>query len=366
MTVQPDKAVSSMTWKALVVAPFSPEGLELLRRYMPVTYENWKETNKLYTDSRELAERIQRDRFNILICEGDNVDEELISQCDLKIIACCRANPINIDVDAATKKKIPVIFTPARNADSVADLALGLMIAQARHMTLADRLLKSGQVKIESEEELIKTLDRFSGVELGLRTVGIIGFGAIGYRVAKRLLGFGSKILIYDPFVKSSDPRLKEVGGRLTTKLDQLIKESDFITLHVAALPETDKLISRELIGMMKPTAYFINTSRGFCVDEDALFEALKEKKIAGAGLDVFVTEPVESTNKFLDLDNVTVTPHIGGDTVDVVRHHSEMIATDIERFIKGQKPNYLKNPDVLSKTTSKKTKPAKVKKQVK
>jgi phosphoglycerate dehydrogenase-like enzyme len=98
-------------------------------------------------------------------------------------------------------------------------------------------------------------------------------------------------------------------------------------------------------------------------VDEDALFEALKERKIAGAGLDVFVTEPVESTNKFLDLDNVTVTPHIGGDTLDVVRHHSEMIATDIERFIKGQVPNYLKNPDVLSKTKKKKAKPTRSKK---
>jgi D-3-phosphoglycerate dehydrogenase len=352
-----------MPWKALIVAPFSPEGLALLRKYMPVTYENWKETNKLYTDSRELAERIQRDKFSILVCEGDNVDEELINKCDLKVIACCRANPINIDVEAATKKKIPVIYTPARNADSVADLALGLMIAQARHMTLADRLLKSGQIKIESEEDMIKTLERFNGVELGLRTVGIIGFGAIGYRVAKRLVGFGSKIIVYDPFVKPNDPRLKEVGGKVAAKLSQLMKESDFVTLHVAALPETDKLISRELIGMMKPTAYFVNTSRGFCVDEDALFEALKERKIAGAGLDVFVTEPVESTNKFLDLDNVTVTPHIGGDTLDVVRHHSEMIATDIERFIKGQVPNYLKNPDVLSKTKKKKAKPTRSKK---
>jgi D-3-phosphoglycerate dehydrogenase len=352
-----------MPWKALVVAPFSPEGLALLRKYTTVVYENWKETNKLYTDPRELAERIQRDNFNILICEGDNVDEELINKCDLKLIACCRANPINIDVDAATKKKIPVIYTPARNADSVADLTLGLMIAQARHMTLADRLLKSGQIKIESEEELIKTLERFAGVELGLRTVGIIGFGAIGYRVAKRLLGFGSKILVYDPFVKTNDPRLKEVGGRLTAKLSLLMKEADFVTLHVAALPETDKLISKGLIDSMKPTAYFINTSRGFCVDEDALFEALKEKRIAGAGLDVFVTEPVESTNKFLDLDNVTVTPHIGGDTLDVVRHHSEMIASDIERFIKGQRPNYLKNPDVLGKEESKKVKPTRNKK---
>ncbi|WXG43785.1 MAG: NAD(P)-dependent oxidoreductase [Promethearchaeati archaeon SRVP18_Atabeyarchaeia-1] len=352
-----------MSWKALIVAPFSNEGLTLLKKYMTVTYENWKETNKLYTDSRELAERIQRGKFNIIICEGDNVDEELINKCDLKIIACCRANPINIDVDAATKRNVPVIYTPARNADSVADLTIGLMIAQARHMTLADRLLRSGQIKVETEEEMIKSLERFSGVELGLRTVGIIGFGAIGYRVAKRLRGFGSKILVYDPFIEAGDPRPREVGATVVTKLDTLMKESDFVTLHVAALPETDKLISRELIGMMKSTSYFINTSRGFCVDEDALFESLKEKRIAGAGLDVFVAEPVESTNRFLDLDNVTVTPHIGGDTVDVVMHHSEMIATDIERIIKGKKPNYLKNPDVLSAGKIKKGKPARRKK---
>jgi D-3-phosphoglycerate dehydrogenase len=340
-----------MSLKALVTAPFSEEGLAQLRKNMKVTYENWKETNKLYTDPRELAERIQRDKFNILIVEGDNVDEELINKCELELIASCRGNPINIDVDAATKKKIPVIFTPARNADSVADLAIGLMIAQARHMTQADRALTSGQIKVESEEDMIKLLERFEGVELGLRTVGIIGFGAIGYRVAKRLNGFGSKVLVYDPFVKKNDPRLKEVKGVLLTNLGHLMKESDFVTLHVAALPETDKLISRELIQMMKPKAYFINTSRGFCVDEDALFEALKENRIAGAGLDVFLAEPVESTNRFLSLGNVTVTPHIGGDTVDVIQHHSSMIASDIERFIKGQKPIYVKNPEALVKT---------------
>jgi D-3-phosphoglycerate dehydrogenase len=339
-----------MIWKALVTAPFTSEGIASLKKNMEVTYENWKETGKIYTDSRELTERIQLGSFNILVVEGDNVDEELINKCDLKIIACCRGNPINIDVDAATKKGIPVIYTPARNADAVADMAIALMLSAARHLTEAERLLKSGQVKIESEEDMIKFREKLMGVELGNRNVGIIGFGAIGYRVAKRLLGFGSRILVYDPFVKQSDPRLKEVKGNLTKNLAQLVKESDFITLHVAATPETEKLVSAELIRSMKPTAFFINTSRGFIVDEDALFDALKEKRIAGAGMDVFVAEPVESTNRFLELDNVTVSPHIGGETLDVVRHQSDMIAEDLELFIKGKEPMNLKNPGVLKK----------------
>jgi D-3-phosphoglycerate dehydrogenase len=340
-----------MVWKALVTAPFSQEGLVSLKKNMQVTYESWRETGKMYTDARELAERILRGSFNILVVEGDNVDDELINKCDLKIIACCRGNPINIDVDMATKKGVPVVYTPARNADAVADMALALMLSAARHLTEADRLLKSGQVKIESEEDLIKVQERLVGVELGLRTVGIVGFGAIGYRVAKRLTGFGSKILVYDPYVKKSDPRLREVKGRLVEKLTQLMKESDFVSLHVAATPETEKLVSAEMIRSMKPTAFFINTSRGFIVDEDALFDALKEKRIAGAGMDVFVAEPVESTNRFLELDNVTVTPHTGGDTLDVVKHHSEMIAADIELFIKGKKPKYVRNPDVFGKS---------------
>nr|MDO8134711.1 2-hydroxyacid dehydrogenase [Candidatus Njordarchaeum guaymaensis] len=344
-----------MSLKALVTAPFSEEGLASLRKHMKVTYENWRETNKIYTDSRELAERIQRGDFNVLIVEGDQVDEELINKCDLKIIACCRGNPINIDVDAATKKKIPVIYTPARNADAVADMTIALMLAQARHITEADRALKSGNIKIESEEGLTDMLTRFAGVEIGLRTVGIIGFGAIGYRVARRLKGFGSKILIYDPYVKKTDPRVKEVKGKIVGKLEELIKESDFVTLHVAAVPEAEKLISKEMIDLMKPSAYFINTARAFLTDEDALYEALKEKRIAGAGLDVFLTEPVDSSNRFLEFDNVTVTPHSGGDTVDVIKHHSDMIANDIKLLIKGKKPNFVRNPEVLSKPITKK-----------
>jgi D-3-phosphoglycerate dehydrogenase len=346
-----------MIWKTLVTAPFTQEGIASLKKNMEVTYENWKETGKMYTDSRELTERIQRGSFNILIVEGDNVDEELINKCDLKLIACCRGNPINIDVDVATKKGVPVIYTPARNADAVADIAIALMLSAARHLTEAERMLKSGQVKIESEEDLIKLHERLMGVELVQRNVGIIGFGAIGYRVAKRLLGFGSRILVYDPFVKQGDPRLKEVKGTLIKNLAQLMKESDFVTLHVAATPETEKLISAELIKSMKSTAFFVNTSRGFIVDEDALFEALKEKRIAGAGMDVFVAEPVESTNRFLDLDNVTVSPHIGGETLDVVRHQSEMIVEDIELFIKGRQPKNIKNPEALIKGKAAKTK---------
>lgn len=334
--------------KAFVTAPFNEKGFNILKKYMGITYENWRETGVLYRDSVDYIEKIKKEKADVLITEGDMIDKDVLTSCDIKIIGVCRGYPDNVDMDAATSKKIPVFFTPDRNADAVADLTIGLMLCQLRHFTQIDRLLKSGSFFVDSGEKLAELYRRFLGWELKEKTVGIIGLGGVGYRVAKRLkFGFNSNILVYDPYVDAN--KIKEISGK-KVDLETLLQESDIVSLHAKVTDETLGMIGEKQIALMKPTAYFFNTARAALVDEDALFETLKTKRIAGAGLDVFGSEPVDSDNRFLELDNVTVTPHAGGSTYDSEIHQSLMIAEDIERYINNKKPKFLKNPEVLKK----------------
>ena len=332
--------------KALITAPFHKDGLSLIRYHMPVLYESWRETGRIYTDPDEFTEKILAAGARILVVEGDQVDGDILDRCPIKLIASCRSNPVNIDVDAATERRVPVLFTPARNADAAADLTIALMLDQARHLTRADRLLRGGEFFIDTEADLVSLYRTFTGFELGGVVVGIIGFGQIGQRVARRLRkGFGTRVLGCDPYASGADfdeEDVEKVG------LDALLKRSDIVTLHVPATAETERMLGAREFALMKPTSIFINTSRAFCTDEDALFEALEAGRIAGAGLDVFDAEPVESDNRFLALDNVTVTPHIAGVTVDGVKVQSLSVAKDIIRFVNGGRPRHIKNPEVL------------------
>ena len=341
--------MSDMT--ALITAPFHKEGLSLLRAHMPLQYESWKETGRIYTDPGEFIEKIRSCDARCIVVEGDQVDGDIIDACGLELIASCRGNPVNIDIDAATERGVPVLFTPARNADAVADLTVALMLAQARHLTRADRLLRGGEFYIDTEDDLVELYRKFTGFELGGVVVGIIGLGQIGLQVARRLKGgFGSRLLACDPY--AADERFAEAGAE-KVELDELLRKADIVTLHVAATPETERMIGPREIELMKPSALFINTSRAFCTDENALYQALKSGRIAGAGLDVFDSEPVESDNRFLSLDNVTVTPHIAGVTVDGIKNQSKSVADDIVRFLRGERPRHIKNPEVLERHSS-------------
>jgi D-3-phosphoglycerate dehydrogenase len=334
--------------KAFITAPFREAGFSILKKYMDVTYENWRETGVLYRDSHEYIAKINKESADVLITEGDMIDADVLNSCNIKIIGICRGYPDNVDMEVATKKGIPVFFTPDRNADAVADLTIGLMLCQLRHITDSDRLLHSGTFFVDTGEGLANLYRRFMGWELGGKTVGIVGLGGVGYRVAQRLQhGFHAKILVYDPYI--DEKRIQEVEGK-RVDLATLLRKSDIVTLHAKVTAENVGMIGEKELKLMKPTAYFINTARAALVDEDALFEALKEKRIAGAGLDVFGSEPVDSDNRFLPLDNVTVTPHAGGSTYDAEIRQSVMIAEDIESYLKKKKPKYLKNPEVLKR----------------
>jgi len=334
--------------KALITTPFHESGLKILKKYMGIVYENWRETGVLYRDPDEYIDKIKKVDADVLITEGDYIDEDVLNACDIKIIGVCRGYPDNVDMELASKKNIPVFFTPNRNADAVADMTITLMLAQLRHLTKIDRLLKSGSFFVDSGEDLAMLYRTFRGWELGSRTIGIIGLGGVGYKVAKRLrFGFGSKILVYDPYVE--DRKIKEIQGK-KVDLNNLLKESDIITIHSKVTDETIDMIGKKEIELMKKSAIFINTARAALVDEEALFKALKEKKISGAGLDVFGVEPVDSDNIFLELDNVTVTPHAGGSTFDSEINQSIMIAEDIQAFLEGKKPKFIQNPEALKK----------------
>ncbi len=330
--------------RVLITASFHEEGLKLLRQHATVIHEDWRNTGRVLW-GEELLEKLKEEEADAAIVEADAATEEVFEGISLKFIGCARDRPKEIDVEAATAKGVPVFYAPGRNADSVADLTILLMLAQARKLIQTDRLLKSGDVQIDEAGEFAKLQESLKGNELGRSIVGIIGLGQIGARVAKRLQGFETRVLFYDPHV--SVEQGNDVGAE-KVELEPLMRQSDFVTLHTRATPETFRMIGKEQLSWLKPTAHLINTARSAIIDEDALFEALQEGRLAGAGLDVFSREPVDSNNRFLALDNVTVTPHIGGNTSDVVYRQSMILAADIDRFLKGETPKYLANPEVL------------------
>ncbi len=334
--------------KAYITAEFSPEALEKLKAILQdeIVYESWRTTKNLFFNDEDLIKRLNGIGAEILICEGDNVKQPVIEQTNLKIIGSTRGDPNNIDIETATSKKIPVLYAPNRNTVSVAELTVGLILSLARKLHSIERVLHSeGEFVVNEFGDYIKYYNKFKGFELRGKTVGIVGLGRIGFSVAKLLLPFGVKFLVYDPYVFSA--RLNAIQGE-AVELNYLMTNSDIVTIHCQPTDETDELIGEEQFALMKKNALFINTARASVIDEFALLDALKEKKIAGAALDVFSIEPVDQDNEFLELDNVIVTPHIGGDTFDTNHRHSMMMVDGIEKIINHKMPENIKNPEVL------------------
>lgn len=330
--------------RVLITAPLSEESLEELRSEgLEVDYQSWLETGKLYLGDTLLSV-IKDGNYDIAIVEGDEIKEDVIEGSELKFIGSVRGSPNNISIPAATAKKIPVISVPGRNTNAVAELTIALILAQARNIISAERLLKS-DFFVDDFKDFGKMYNDLMGFELKGRTVGIIGLGQIGFEVAKRLQAFGVEILITDPYADNT--RVKDVHGSVV-ELDVLLKQSDIVTVHCAPTEETRGMLGAREFGLMKKTAVFINTARASITDEYALLDALKTGKIAGAGLDVFFMEPVDSDNEFLELDNVTVMPHMGGNTKETIHRQSTAIVSNLKAFLKGDKLTHILNPEVL------------------
>ena len=336
--------------RAFITASISDDVLEKLKKKVEVTYESWRETGNIYFDVNEMIEKLKD--YDIFITVADDLKKaELFEKTNLKLIGSCRGDPFNINLNAATVNKIPVIYTPLRNVDAVAELTVGLIISLARNLTQLDKFLHSDEFEIIDFEDWIKCYNRFMGSELLNKTIGIIGFGQIGQRVAERIKAFGVDILVYDPYVL--DEIVEDFGEK--TDLDTLMKKSDFVTIHAAATDDNDNIINEERIKMMKNSAFLINLAKGSLVDYEFLYGALKNRLIAGAALDVFPLEPLDEDNEFLELDNVIVLPHIGGNTVEVIQRQSEMLLDDIINWLDKKVPLHVLNPEVFEDFTDQK-----------
>jgi D-3-phosphoglycerate dehydrogenase len=260
----------------------------------------------------------------------------------LRLVGVCRNAFHQVDVDAASERGVLVVHTPARNAIAVAELTLALMLALARHLVPAHRLVAEGRWR-----DPVEPYFTFQGCELAGSVVGIIGLGHVGREVATRLRLLGTRVMAYDPYVPPR--RLRALGVR-PAGLANLMRRSDFVTIHAALTEESEGSVDETLLRLMKPQAYLINTGAAAVVDSAALVRCLEERRIAGAALDVFEGQPLPASSPYLRLDNVILTPHIGGATTETVERHSRMITEDIERFLQGLRPRRLVNPEAFSR----------------
>ena len=326
-----------MSGAALILAPFAEAQIERLRGRLSVDHRSWMETRRL-TDPDELAAILNRGRVSVLVIESDFVFEEVFEQADcLRFVGVCRGATHHVDVEAATGRGVLVVNTPGRNARAVAEHALGLMIVLARRIAASHAYVAEGRWR-----DPVSPYISMRGVELRGRTLGVVGLGAVGRTLAGMARSLGMEVLACDPYVS-------EPGEAALVPLESLVARSDFISLHVPLTPETDGLLDAPLLSTVRPGAYLVNTSDAAVVEQGALLSALESGRLAGAALDVFDTHPVAPDSPLLSLDNVVLTPHIGGATAETIERHSRTMADDILRYLDGGRPVNLVNPEAFS-----------------
>ena len=321
--------------KIYVTRELPERGLKIIREHFDT--EVWPEYAP--PPKKVIVEKAKNvDALTTLL--SDKIDAEVFNAAPkLKIVAQLAVGFDNIDVQEATKRGICVTNTPEVLTDTTADFAWALLMAVARRVVEADKYVRTGQWKVGWHPSMM------SGRDIHDATIGIVGAGRIGYAVAKRATGFNMKILFYDVIPR---PEIEKDFGAKKVDLDQLLKESDFVSIHVPLMKETHHLMNEQKLRLMKKTAYLINNSRGPVVDQNALYKALKEGWIAGAGLDVFEQEPTPVDNPLLKFDNVVIAPHISSASLETRSQMAEMVAGNLVAFFEGKKPPNLVNPDVL------------------
>lgn len=267
---------------------------------------------------------------------GPITAEVIDAASGLKVIGVTRGGPVNVDLSAATRSGVPVVYLPGRNLDAVAEFTLGLMLALPRSVMPASRALARG-VWDASYFRYERT-----GPELRVSTVGIIGAGAVGRRVADLVAAFGARVLIHDPF---ADPEPLRAAGFDPVDLDHLLGESDFVSVHARLTDNTRSMFDGATFASMKRGAYFVNTARGELVDEKALLAALDEGHLGGAALDVFHPEPAEPGNPLLHRRNVIATPHLAGASRQVATESARRVATEVATFLRTSVLEHCANP---------------------
>jgi D-3-phosphoglycerate dehydrogenase len=313
-------------------------------------------TDKIDAAGMEILEKVAEVKFSsslsedVLASEASDVDGMIVrvpafvtrkvleNARRLKVVGRFGVGYENIDVDAATEKGVVVTYTPGANTLSVAEHVIGLMFALAKQITQTDNAVR----KHDWEMRL-----HYSGMELAEKTLGMVGFGRVGTHLAKLARGLGMSVLVFDPYVARE--KAGELGVELLT-LEPLLTRSDFIVICCALTDETRGLIGEKALALLKPTAYLVNVARGPIVDEQALIKALRNKRIAGAALDVFEKEPPDPNNPLLKLENVILSPHIAGVAHEASRRISVWVAEDVVRVLNREPPKYPVNPQVLQR----------------
>jgi D-3-phosphoglycerate dehydrogenase len=274
-------------------------------------------------DAQELIDRLRGADALINIRAYSKFDRALFEALpELKTIAILGTGTDNVDLAAATEHGVVVSNTPGASTVSVAEMAFTLMLAAAKHLPTADRAIRAGEWK------------HIMGTEIKGKTLGIVGLGAIGQEMASMGRAFGMRVLAWS---LTRDPARAERVGATWVELDELLASSDVVSLHLRASDQTSGMIGRRELGMMKPTAILVNTCRAAVVDEGALYEALRDRKIRGAGIDVFTKEPPGADNPLLTLDNVVLTPHYGGGTEDAEMEGILHAFSNIRKVSRGE-----------------------------
>ena len=272
----------------------------------------------------ELAERMPG--VEVLVVQGAPVtDAVLDASPQLRLLCCARGGPVNIDVSAVTARGLPLVNTPGKNAEAVADLTIAFLVMLARGLPRAQRFLEEGHQLQDNWEGA-----KFMGSDLRRHVLGLVGYGQIGQRVMRRAIGFGLTVLVYDPFIDAS-------GVEQVATLGELLRHSDFVSLHARATTENENMIDAAALAAMKPGARLINTARETLVDEDALDQALESGRLGGVALDVVRTTREPGRHRLLRHENVVLTPHLGGATHETLFQGAEMIAEEILRFAAGE-----------------------------
>ncbi len=319
--------------KILIADPISDEGIDILRSYAQVDI-------KLELKPEELISTIGNYEALVVRSQTQVSAKVIEAGKKLQVIARAGVGVDNIDVDEATRHGIVVVNAPTGNTISAAEHTIALMLALARHIPQANAVLKSGEWRRSD----------FMGTEVRNKTLGIIGLGNVGSEVARRARGLEMKIIAHDPFISVDHAHTLQVE---LTPLKQLIKEADFITLHLPLTTSTKGLIGAKELALVKPTVRIINCARGGLIDEEALAKAVKEGRVAGAAIDVFSTEPATESILF-ENDNIIVTPHLGASTTEAQATAAKDVAKQIIDVLKGQPARYSVNaPFIPAETLS-------------
>jgi len=322
--------------KAFIRTTWLPDAWDLLAGEMDVRLEL---TDFRFLSGKRLSDRMRGEE--VFITDEDRVDEEAFDgNPHLRLVGMPSAGLDHIDLAAATSRRIPVVYAPGANADSVAEFTFALLLAISKKITLADSNLRKGMThSLESYRPLM-------GVQLKGKTVGIVGAGNIGSRVAMIAKGFGMNVVLYDPCVLPT--RLEQFGE--VVELGKVLRVSDFVSVHVPLTDRTTGMFGAKEFWMMKTSAFFVNTSRGKVVNEPELVDALKQRRIAGAALDVQATEPLPADSPLLELDNVVLTPHIASFTREGQGYAQRIVQEEVVRFARGEPMRFVVNPEALTK----------------